>query len=138
YTIAHSGGTGLLSQGTRDWVDYQVSATVRSHLMTAGGIAARVQGINRYYALLLGDDGKARLVKRLDEDTVLAEADCDWQSNVEYQLTLRVEGSRLQGWVNDQALFDVQDSHQPLQSGGIALLCADGSIMADVVSVKPV
>ena len=45
----------------------------------AAGIAARVQGLRRYYALLLCDDGKARLIKALDGDTVLAEAEFPWR-----------------------------------------------------------
>lgn len=138
FLIAHTAGTGLLSQGTGDWTDYQVSATVFSYLMTSGGIAARVQGVNRYYALLLGADQKARLVKKLDDETVLAETDFHWQSDQNYELMLRVEGNCLQGWIDNQLLFDVQDNHQTLSCGGVALLCEDGSIMTDAISVKPV
>ncbi|MCC6804322.1 MAG: ADP-ribosylglycohydrolase family protein [Anaerolineae bacterium] len=135
--IAHTGGTGVLSQGTGDWKNYQASAEIVTHLTAAGGIAAYVQGINRYYALLLCDDQHVRLVKRLDEQVALAEAPFNWEINQPYQLTLQVTGDRLQAWIDGQALFDVRDTTDPLPGGGVGLVCADGSIMCDSVSVKP-
>jgi hypothetical protein len=134
FVISHNGGTGLLSQGTRDWVNYRVSTTVHSNLMTAGGIAARVQGINRYYALLLCADRKARLVRKFDDETILAEVDLPWDWNTEYDLMLEVDGNHLRGWVNQQQEFDVVDDH--LNAGGIALICADGSIMSNAIRVE--
>jgi len=44
-------------------------------LMARGGIGIRAQGMRRYYALLLCDDNKVRLVKALDGDQIMAEAD---------------------------------------------------------------
>ena len=67
-------GTGLLIQGTREWADYQVSARVTPHLSASAGIGARVQGMRRYYGLLLRPGGKVCLVKALDGEKMLAEA----------------------------------------------------------------
>jgi hypothetical protein len=138
FVISHNGATGLLSQGTRDWVNYRVSASVHSNLMTAGGIAARVQGINRYYALVLCADQKTRLVKKLDDETILAEADFSWDWNTEYKLALEVEGNHLRGWIDHHQKFDVVDSSQPFSAGGIALVCEDGSIMSNSIQVEPI
>jgi hypothetical protein len=138
FVISHNGGTGVLCQGTRDWMNYRVNSVVHSHLMTAGGIAARVQGINRYYALLLCADQKARLVKKLDYETILAEADFRWDWNTEYELTLEVEGNHLRGWINQQQHFDVVDDHQTFSGGGIALVCEDGSIMSNAIRVDAI
>ncbi|MBZ0299180.1 MAG: ADP-ribosylglycohydrolase family protein [Anaerolineae bacterium] len=138
YSIAQNEGTGLLYQGTRDWTDYRVSSAVRSYLVKAGGVAARVQGINRYYALLLGDDQTIRLVKKLDDQITLAEAPFAWASDTPYELALQVENHRLQGWVDGQPVFDVQDDDHPLLAGGVALICTEGSIMTDAVRVQPV
>ena len=66
-------GTGLLIHGTRDWTDYQVTAAITPHMVKSCGIAARVQGMKRYYALLLSSDNTARLVKALDGEHTLAE-----------------------------------------------------------------
>src|SRR3712207_7407981 len=48
---------------------YEVAAAVVPETIAAAGIAARVQGLRRYYALLLGADGVARLVRELDGTT---------------------------------------------------------------------
>ena len=53
FRLVHNRGTGLLIQGTREWADYRVSADVTPHMVTAAGIGARVQGLRRYYALIL-------------------------------------------------------------------------------------
>ncbi len=78
YRLVQNEGRGLLMQGTCEWIDYQANSTVTIHLAKAAGIAARVQGLRRYYAILLCDDGKARLIKALDGDNVLAEVDFPW------------------------------------------------------------
>lgn len=134
YVLSHNEGSGLLMQGTRDWDNYGLRVVITSNLMTSGGIAARVQGLNRYYALLLCDDGKARLVRKLDEQITLAEADftCEW--NTPYELALQVSGDQLQGWINGQRLLQAQDN--TLTAGGVALICTDGTILCDAVQVR--
>src|SRR6266498_3015378 len=65
FRIVQNQGTGLLIHGARDWRDYHVRAAITPHLALAAGIAARVQGMRRYYALLLCAGGVARLIKAL-------------------------------------------------------------------------
>jgi hypothetical protein len=73
YRLVQNEGTGLLIQGTREWRDIRVSCEMAIHVAKAAGIGLRVQGLGRYYALLLCQDGKARLVKALDGQQVLGE-----------------------------------------------------------------
>lgn len=137
YRLVQNRGRGLLSQGTRMWVDYTVRATLTLHLAKAAGIAARVQGMQRYYALLLGDDGQARLVKALDGDTVLAACDFPWTFGQSHDFALTVRGSRITASLDGAQLFDVEDTEQPLEGGGVALVIEEGRIMCDSVSVSP-
>ena len=137
FRLVQNQGRGLLIQGTREWTDYQVSAEITSHMVKAAGIAARVQGLRRYYALLLCEAGKVRLVKVADEETVLAEADFSWQFRGTYALTLQVVGRRIQAWIDDKHLFDVHDSGDPRTGGGIALICEQGRMATDAVTVRP-
>jgi len=138
FRIVQNRGRGLLIQGCREWESYQVSSEIKPHLMEAGGIAACVQGLNRYYALLLCEGGKARLEKYLDEGTVLAEVDFQWEIGANYTLSLNVAGNNVQGWINGNKLFDIQDLENPLLSGAIALVCEEGRLATDVVSVSPI
>jgi hypothetical protein len=134
----------MLMQGTREWADYTVSATVIPHMAKSAGIAACVHGLKRYYALLLCDDQKARLVKVLtlnpDQETgvqVLAEQDFTWELDGTYALSLTTHGDRLEASINGAALFDVQDADHPLLSGAISLVIEEGRLDCDAVTVKP-
>ncbi len=137
YRLAQNEGRGLLIQGGPGWTDYEATATITLHLAKNAGIAVRAQGMRRYYALLLCNDGKARLVKALDGDTVLAEAPYSWRYGATKEFRLRVEGNRLQGFIDGQPLFDVEDTDRPLASGGVAFVIEEGRIMSDAMTVKP-
>ena len=141
FRLVQNRGRGLLMTGTREWRNYEVMSEITLHLCSSAGIAARVQGMRRYYALLLcrTEEGRgvARLIRALDGETVLAEADYPWVYGEKHQLALRVEGHRLQGCIDnlDEPLFDVTDG--TLVGGGIALVVEEGRIMSDEITVRP-
>jgi ADP-ribosylglycohydrolase len=137
FRVIQNHGRGLLIQGGREWANYQVQAILTPHLARAYGLAARVQGLQRYYAFLLGQDHQARLVKALDGETVLAATAFHWEAGSGYDMTLQVTGSRLQAWVGSRQLFDVEDSGCPLNGGAMALVCEEGCISTDRVAVRP-
>jgi ADP-ribosylglycohydrolase len=137
YRLIQNQGTGLLIQGTREWTDYEVNAPVRLHMAISAGIGARVQGMRRYYALLLTEDDKVRLVKALDGEAVLAERSFPWQFDVTYELSLRVEGDRLLASIEGEELFDIEDDDRPLTGGAVALVCEEGRMESEVVRVRP-
>ena len=138
FRLIQNEGRGLLMQGTREWTDYHMQADVTPHLVKTAGIAARVQGMRRFYALLLSADKKVRLIKALDGDTVLAETDFDWHFGATYDLALQVVGNRIVAGINGQTLFEVTDADRPLLDGGIGLVCEAGRSATEVVSVEPV
>jgi ADP-ribosylglycohydrolase len=119
-------GRGLMIQGTRDWTDYQVSTEITPHLVKAAGLAVRVQGMRRYYAVLLCNDGTAKLVKVLDDQTVLAQADFAWEFNHPYSLSLEVKGDRIKAWIDDRIMLEARDTDRPLNGGAIAIVCEEG------------
>src|SRR5260370_11698055 len=128
---------GLIIQGTREWTDYSISAAVKLHMVKACGIAARVQGMCRYYALLITSGQRAQLVKELDGEQILEEAPITWELDRAYDLSLRVVGNRIQAFVDQQMVFDVRDENSPLESGAIGLICQEGRVDCDAVSVRP-
>jgi hypothetical protein len=137
FRIIHNEGTGLLMQGGRTWGDYTLRADVTPHFVAACGIAARVQGMKRYYALLLSHPGKLVLVKALDGEVTLAEKDYPWEFGTTYQMTLTVTGNRILAQVNQQQFFDYTDDDSPLTGGGIALVCTEGRTATHQVSIGP-
>ncbi len=138
YRLIQNTGTGLMMQGTREWTDYTVTADITPHMCESTGIAARVQGMRRYYALLLCNRGSVKLVKELDGTQLLHEVAFDWEFGQTYTLKLQVEGNRIRGWVGAECLFDVTDSGQMLTSGAVAMVCQEGRAACGTVAVAPV
>lgn len=137
FRVIQNRGRGIVMTGTREWKDYLVHATLTPHLAHAFGLAARVQGQERYYALRLVNQNKIQLVKRLDGETVLAEQAFIWQFGLPYDLKLTVQGNQVQAWVNDNLVFDVKDIRRPLMEGGIALIAEAGRIGTERIGVSP-
>jgi len=132
FRLIQNRGTGQLITGTRDWRDYTVSADVTPHLATAVGLAARVQGLNRHYALELLDNRFARLTRGTDD--VLAISPFLWQYGETYQLQLEVEGDHIRAAVDGHTLFDVHDG--TYDCGGIALRVTEGRTATSTVRVR--
>jgi len=137
FRIIQNRGRGMLITGTREWRNYRLSSKVTSAIFQSGGIAACVQGLARFYALELVWGGHVRLLKVLDGDQVLAEAEFDWKIWQPYELVLAVQGSRLRGWIDGILYFDLNDDDRPLLDGGVALTVVEGHLATHAVNVEP-
>lgn len=136
YRLIQNRGRGLLMQGTREWTSYQLTAQMTPHMCQAGGIAVRVQGMTRYYALLL-DQHQARIIRAFEgRDTVLAQSDHGWSWGETVTLSLKAEGHRLTASINGVAVMQAEDALYP--SGAIALVAEAGRIGCEQVEVRPV
>jgi ADP-ribosylglycohydrolase len=138
FRLIQNRNRGLLIQGTREWTDYAVGAAVVPETIRVAGLAARVQGLRRYYALLLGDDGAARLVRELDgTTTVLGEVRFRRREYAEpHDLQLQVISDRLRARIDGEVLFEARDG--ALAGGAVALVCEEGCLTCDAVRVSPV
>lgn len=137
YRLVQNEGRGLIMQGTREWKDYQVEADITPWLMDAGGIAVRVQGQKRFYALQLVKGNKVRLIKALDGDTILTEKDFEWEIHKTYTLKMQVSGNHIKAWVDGKNQFDLFDEGIPLSGGGVGYVLDLGHISSQLMTVKP-
>ena len=137
YRLIQNRGHGMLLYGTRQWTDYRVSTTLTPHMAQAVGLGARVQGMQRYYALMLSQTGQARLIKMLDGEQILAESPLTWELDRSYAVSLQVVGHQIQAWIDGQLVFAEEDQEQSLAGGGIALICQEGRMASDTVTVRP-
>jgi ADP-ribosylglycohydrolase len=137
FPLAQDHGRGMLIQGTREWADYAVSTDLTPHMVLAAGLAARVQGLRRYYALLLRKDGHVTLIKAFDGEKELARAPFQFEEGKMHQVGLLVDGARIQAFVDKKMLFDLEDTDRPLLSGAVALVCEEGTLSTDAVTVAP-
>jgi hypothetical protein len=135
YRMLQNRGRGLLLQGTREWHNYSASATLQAHFAESFGLAAYVQGYNRYYALLLERGGKARLVKSLDTESVLAEIGFDWQFDQTYQFSLAIHDGIIQAAIDGRVLFELSDPDPLLNGGAVGILLTEGNLYLQSVKV---
>ena len=136
FYIAQDRGEGTISHGTRDWTDYR--AVVHGFVVNLGpraGLAVRVQGLNRYYAVMFIRGGKIVLVKAADEKGVeLAAAEFAWNLDTKYELELSVVGTGIYAKVGDVELRATDDAYT---GGAVGLVITEGSLSADGIDIEP-
>lgn len=138
FRISHSVGEGIIIHGTRDWRDYTVTSEVILHLAREG-LVFRVQGLRRYYALVLARDSFVRLVKQCDNvRTVLAERSFGWALECPYAPRVALDGSEIRCAVHGMAVFAARDEIDPFETGGIALLINEGALSISKIAVDAV
>ena len=137
FRVIQNRGRGLVITGTREWADYSVAARITPHLVKAFGLAVCVQGLERYYALLLSSQKTIKLIKRLDGEIILAERAFPWEFGQPYYLQITVKGNQIMASVDGALSFHVEDTDHPLSGGGIALVCEEGRIGTEEVCVRP-
>ncbi|HEV2474408.1 MAG TPA: ADP-ribosylglycohydrolase family protein [Chthonomonadales bacterium] len=154
FELRQPAGTGIIMQGTREWRDYRAEATIIPSMARETGLAIRVQGMRRYYALCFAPDGRLRLVKRVADTEILAECVYDWKPNTPYRLYFEAAGTKLSAWALElpagengaiyvHTLPEVQRLDGPLLAaqdgalcgGAIGLICADGAMQAASVAI---
>ena len=135
FRLVQNEGLGMISQGTREWTNYVVSADVTPHLVSRAGVAARVQGLTRFYALMVTLDQKVQLVKSVHTESVLAEAEFNWTLGDTLNMSLHVNGDALVGEINGAVVLTATDA--ALDSGAIGLVVADGRTATNTVTVAP-
>lgn len=136
--ITNGEGIGFIAQGSRDWKDYRVRSEVTPLLAEAWGLAARIQGRERYYAVMFdkSDGGRAKLIKRVHDETVLASERFSWRLDQKYVVELQVKDNEIQALVDGRKLFEIRDTQQlPLTGGGVGLVVDTGSISTQAVHV---
>lgn len=136
FYIAQDRGEGIISHGTRDWTDYEaVVHDVVVNLGAPAGLAVRVQGLNRYYALMFLRGGRVGIIKAADEKRIeLASALFDWELDQKYELTLSVKGSSIHAKVGD---VELRVSDGAYDGGAVGLVITAGSLSADRIDIMP-
>jgi ADP-ribosylglycohydrolase len=137
--LVQNEGRGLYLQGTQEWTNYAVLAEINVTTARAHGVAACVQGLRRYYALLLDMAGQARLVKMFDgQETVLAQGDFAWKTGANVAFRLETCGGKLKAALNGQVLFEVEDAERPFTHGSMAYVIEEGCLRSQAMRIEPI
>lgn len=138
FRLIQNNGRGLVITGTREWKDYRVTSKIRPAMVKSGGIAARVQGLTRFYSLQFVAGGQVRLLKAFEGiDKILGQKDFNWQLWGEYEVKLEVNQNHICGWVDDILLFDLIDDDPLMSGGGVAFVVEEGHMLANEIKVEP-
>jgi hypothetical protein len=136
YWIVKNDGVGMVIPGSQEWTDYQVKAKVTTFLALSIGLEAHIKGLRSFYVLQLCRDGKAGLIKTMDETTtMLKETDFDFQVNQDYELTLKVEANKLKEWVDVELRLEAEDHENHLYDGVAFLLVEEGMLFCEAVGI---
>ena len=123
----------MISQGTREWIDYTVSADVTPHLVKRAGVAARVQGLTRFYALLVTQDNKVQLVRHCHQEKILIEAPFEWEFGATLMMSLTVDGDLITGAIDGVTVLQTNDAK--LDAGAIGLIVEEGRTATSRIQV---
>jgi len=138
FRLIQNNDRGMMIIGSKKWRNYRASADVSIYLARSAGIAVRVQGLKRFYALLMDTDGKLRLIKALDGDRLLAQKAFPFTANHPYQLALEVSFRTIRAYVGGDLVFECVDEDPiTLDCGGVALICEEGRSSTEGVTVSP-
>ena len=136
---ARDEGEGLIVQGTRQWTDYRVDTDMTVHRGGYAGLAARVNGLRRFYAARLCRDGQFQILRvRDDERMVLAATGFPWCIDEPVPLSMTLHGTRISASAGDTVLTVDDDSDAGFAAGAMGLLVADGAASVDRIRVSPV
>ena len=88
----------------------------------AGGLAVRVQELQRYYAFLI-DREKTKIIWVFEgANSELAQVDSGREFGLPYDLNLQVDGSRLVSSINGRFVLEAENLENMYNGGGIALI----------------
>ncbi|PON29929.1 hypothetical protein TGAM01_v201295 [Trichoderma gamsii] len=130
FLIAQGQGEGIIIYGTREWDNYSI--TIPNFMVKFGapaGLAIRVQGLNRYYAVTFTADKRINVVKAHDAHrSILSSAAFPWELDYKYRVTLAAHGENIVARVGDTELRSVDGAYR---GGGFGLIATDGCVSAD-------
>lgn len=135
--LTHNEGIGLLTQGCREWQDYRVEARITPKMAISAGVAIRVQGLRRYYALVFAGPGELRLEKALDGYSTLAQTSFPWEPFNDYMVELEVKGNEIRAWIDGRLKLTAVDLDRPLQEGAFGFIVEAGCLGAGTPRISP-
>ena len=136
FKVVRGIGRGHIMTGSETWKDYSISAKISIPLASAGGLILRSQGLKRYYSLELTKENKLKINKMEYDLKTLKEIDFDLEFFKDYDLKFKVDGNKLQGFVDNKLLIEVEDKSNPYEEGMIGFLTENGAIQSDSISIE--
>ena len=136
FKVVRGIGRGHIMTGSETWKDYTISSKISIPLASAAGLIVRSQGLKRYYSLELTSENKLKINKMEYELKTLNEIDFNLEYFKDYDLKFKVDGNKLQGYVDNQLLIEAEDSSNPFGEGMMGFLTENGAIQSNSISIE--
>ena len=138
FRISQSEGEGIVAHGTREWTDYTIDTALVVHHACHAGLALRVQGLKRYYAIRVTRGNRLEIVRQRDgESTVLAAADFPFVLDERIPFRVTTKGAKIDATVGEISLQALDDTVEALRDGGFGLIVNEGALSCDSITVSP-
>ena len=136
FRICKDSGRGIIITGSDLWKNYKVTSNIAIQRVKTGGLAVRVQGLNRYYGLVINASNKLQLVKVINDVMVLKEIDFNLEYYKNYSLSLKIENNKLSGFLDNDMVLEYEDTSNVLENGAMGLIVEDGTMVTDEIIVE--
>ena len=136
FALSHPTKEGVITTGTRDWINYEVSSKLILELHDLVGLVVRVRGHKRYYAGVV-HKGKASIIKRCDERfEILNSVPYFIEPNQALDFKVSVKKDLISLHLDNS--FIIEASDKDFVSGGAGFIIETGTVPALGFSVKKI
>lgn len=135
YCISHVEEDGLVTIGSREWVDYCVSSTLYFALHQNGGLVLRSKGHKRYYGAVLSEYKEAVIYMKKDRNVkVLAKVPYEYKEDIGYNVKFIAKGENLEFYINNKLIASAKDNEYT--NGGAGFVISKGTMTADSLIIS--
>jgi hypothetical protein len=135
YAVSHPDLLGVVTIGTREWIDYEVRSHLMFSLHQAGGLVVRARGHRRFLAAVFTAPSRVQLIEQSDDRReVLAEIGFEYELDTIYEVACRCAGSRMAVSVDGVTVLEAETDHA--LGGGAGFIVECGTLTADGFVVR--
>lgn len=130
YSVSHPERLGVVTTGSRDWLDYSVSSRLMFSLHEAGGVVMRSRGHRRFTGALFTGGDRVLLVSQHDGvRKILAQQAWPYDRDRTYDVTLTCIGDIASLAVDGKQILIA--ATPDVLGGGAGFLVERGTVLAD-------
>jgi len=136
FSICHSDINGVVTTGTKDWVNYSVKSAITFSQQDAAGLVLRAKGHRRYYGAVLSKGHAIIYRHENDKRLEIAREAVDFTIDKTYELEFVADKDRLTLFVDNILAAVGYDSAYSCGQAGFVV--DSGAILADGFEIKDI
>jgi hypothetical protein len=134
FSVSHPDRLGIVTTGTRDWIDYEVASRLTFSLNHAAGLVVRARGHRIFIAAVFDGQALSIIEQHNSERTVLATTPFALRLDTPYDVALECAGPIVR--VRVDGVLVVSATTRRLAGGGAGFVVDTGTMSADGFAVR--